>query len=219
MIKLRYTCFLLFFVTSLISCAPMLSVQKDAVKEKQGLDLFETFPEKYRLKAIEDEKKGELLKALLSWEVVKSFLPDDREASKKIDALKAQIRIEEQRHFQKGLTHFQSNSFKAARREFLIALSYNPENEKASYYLKHKLNDDGYLLYETKEGDTFRSIASEVYNDPDKDFLISYFNDINKSNGLKEGVMLKLPVIKSILMKKENGVYENQRLRRKSAFP
>lgn len=219
MIKLRYTFFILFFITSLISCAPLPPVQKDDVKETQGRDLFETFPEKYRLKAIEDERKGELLKALLSWKVVKSFLPDDREASKKIAGLKAQIRIEEQRHFQKGLTHFQSNSFHAARREFLIALSYNQENEQALYYLKHKLNDDGYILYETKEGDTLRGIASEVYNDPDKDFLISYFNDINKSNGLKEGIMLKLPVIESILMKKVNGVYENRRLRRKSAFP
>jgi len=197
----------------------MLSVQKDAVKEKQGLDLFETFPEKYRLKAIEDERKGELLKALLSWQVVKSLLPDNKEASKKIDGLKAQIRIEEHRHFQKGLTHFHNNSFKAARVEFLIALSYYQENEQALYYLKHKLNDDGYVLYETKEGDTFRSIAIEVYNDPDKDFLIPYFNDINKSNSLREGIMLKLPVIKSILMKKENRVYENRRLRKKTSFP
>lgn len=218
MIKLRYTCFILL-LTSLTGCAPLWSVQKGVVTDKQGIGLFETFPEKYRLKAIEDERKGELLKALLSWQVVKSFLPDNREASIKIDGLKAQIRFEEQRHFQEGLTHFHSNSFQSARREFLIALSYYQENEQALYYLKHKLNDDGYVLYETKEGDTFRSIAIEVYNDPDKDFLIPYFNDINKSNSLKEGIMLKLPVIKSILMKKEDGVYENRRLRRRSAFP
>ncbi len=213
--KLIYTCFLLFLLTSFVSCAPVWLVQKGA--EEKELGRFSAFPQKYRMKAIEDERNGELLKALLSWQVVKSFLPDNEEASGKIASLKAQIRIEEQRHLQKGLTFFRSNSFQAARREFLIALSYNQENKQALYYLKHKLNDDGYIFYETKFGDTLRSIANEVYNDPDKDYLISYFNDINKGYSLKEGIILKLPVIDSIMMKKENGVYENRRLRRKSS--
>ena len=218
MINLRNTCFILL-LASLTGCAPFWSVQKKAVTDKEGIGLFETFPEKYRLKAVEDERKGELLKALLSWQVVKSFQPDNREAYNKIDDLKAQIRFEEQRHFQKGLTHFHSNSFQAARREFMIALSYYQENKQALYYLKHKLNNDDYVLYETKEGDTLKSIAIEVYNDPDKEFLIPYFNYILKSNSLKEGITRKLPVIKSILMKKENGVYESQRYRRKPAYP
>lgn len=208
--KLKNPYFIVLFITFLFSCTLHPFVQKGPVIEKSGKAPFETFPGKYRMKAIEYERKGELSKALLSWQVVEGFLPDNDEASEKIAGLKARIRIEDKRHFQKGMEYFRSNSFQSARREFLIALSYNHENEQALYYLKHKLNDNGYILYETKEGDTLRSIASEVYNDPDKDFLIPYFNDINKSYRLREGIMLRLPVIESILMNKQNHNKKNR---------
>lgn len=203
--------FFLLFITFLFSCAPQPLIHKEPVPviekpviEKPRKDPFETFPGDYRLKAIEYEKKEDLRKALLSWQAVQGFLPDNKEAYEKITDLKSRIRIEDGRHFQKGVDYFRINSLQDARREFLIALSYNQDDGQALYYLKHKLNDNGYILYEAKEGDTLRGIANKIYNDPDKDFLIAYFNDLNKGNSLEKGIMLKLPVIESILMNKQN---------------
>ena len=47
-------------------------------------DSFSDFPERYRLKAREDERKGDLPKALKGWEVVKSFFPTDAEAGETV---------------------------------------------------------------------------------------------------------------------------------------
>lgn len=209
-LKKSIQCFVLLLIIFLFSCAPKPLIHKESVIEKPGVDPFETFPGKYRLKAVEYERKEDLRKAFLAWQVVLSFLPYDNEASEKIAELEDRIRIEDEKHFQKGLDYFRNNSFQAARKEFLIALSYNQDNEQALYYLKHKLNDNSYIRYETKEGDTLRSIAKEVYNDPEMDFLIVYFNDLNKNNNLREGIMLKLPVIDSILINTQNHKKKNR---------
>ena len=160
-------------------------------------DPFEAFPEKYRLKALEFERKEELRRALLAWQVVRSFRPDDQESAGKIKTLEARIRSEAEKHFLKGLEHYQKKSLPAARQEFLIALAYNPDHPQALEYLKYKLNDTDLIFYETKEGDTLRKIAGAIYHDPDKDFLVAYFNDLPSSDKLKSGLTLRLPILES----------------------
>lgn len=161
-------------------------------------DPFQTVPKQFRLKALESEKNEELPKALFYWKVVHRFSSQDPEVSKRIEALETRIRIEAERHFQKGMDHFQKKSIQEARREFLLALAHNPEHQPSLYYLKYKLNETDTLLYEAKEGDTLRSIARQVYKDPEKDFLIAYLNDLPQGDPLKPGIVLKLPIISPI---------------------
>ena len=160
-------------------------------------DPFEAFPEKYRAKAIALERKENWRRALFYWQVVSRLRPDDQEFAGKIKTLEARIRSEAEKHFLKGLEHYQKKSLPAARQEFLIALAYNPDHPQALEYLKYKLNDTDLIFYETKEGDTLRKIAGAIYHDPDKDFLVAYLNDLNSSDKLKPGLTLKLPIIES----------------------
>ncbi|MDD5763185.1 MAG: hypothetical protein PHP88_11850, partial [bacterium] len=44
-----------------------------------------------------------------------------------------------------------------------------------------------------REGDTLRKIAGEAYRDPDKEFLIAYFNRIPTGSPLSIGTELHLP--------------------------
>ncbi|MBI4850164.1 MAG: LysM peptidoglycan-binding domain-containing protein [Nitrospirae bacterium] len=188
------SCLIVFSVASLFNCAPRPSVRQEPVTEEIR-DPFASFPETYRLKAIEAEEKGDLRGALFNWKIVQSFIPGDAEASELVNVLEARTRIETQRHLRKGLDYFKQSLFYEAKNEFILTLYFDPDNEQALHYLKTKLNDQDYIVYEIKEGDTLKGIAKEVYNDPDKDFLAAYFNDLNNDNKLKEGMKLKLPVI------------------------
>jgi tetratricopeptide (TPR) repeat protein len=195
----------------LLGCAVERPISKVPVTEKypppkppvyKEKDPFQGFPEKYRLKAIEFEKSEELPRALFFWKVVHSFAQNDQEVQERIEALEARIQKEAERHFQKGVEALQNNSIPTARKEFLIALAFNPEHRQALDYLKNKLNDQEYIVYETKRGDTLKRISQEIYKDPEKEFLIAYFNDLDSRGPLKSEMALKLPVITSIWMSK-----------------
>ncbi len=190
--------YLSLIILLLIGCAGQPISRKAPVP----LSVFQIFPQKYRQKALEYERSQKLPKALFSWKVVLSFLPNDREALERIAALEEWMRKEAEEHFQKGLDSFHKKSIHEARKEFLIALTYNPDHTAALNYLKHRLPESDYILYETKEGDTLKKIAREIYKDPEKDFLIGYFNDLGSGVDLKPGKTLKVPVLDSEVMAK-----------------
>ena len=211
MFPTRHYMIILFIL--LLGCAVERPISKVPVTEKYPppkppvhieieKDPFKGFPEKYRLKAIEFEKNEELSKALFFWKAVHSFAQNDQEAQKRIEALEARIQKEAERHFQKGVEALQNNSIPTARKEFLIALAFNPEHRQVLDYLKYKLNDQEYIVYETKRGDTLRRISQEIYKDPEKEFLIAYFNDLDSRGPLKSEMALKLPVITPIWVAK-----------------
>lgn len=179
---------------------PAHSIPQEAVVEK---DPFREFPKKYSREAIKLERSGDLPKALIYWKAVKSFNPNDQEASERVLSGETRIRREAENHFLKGLEHFKQNSAQEARKEFLIALAYNPEHHRALDYLKHKLNEPVWTIYEVKKGDTMRKISQEIYNDPEKDFLIAYFNSLNSQDPLRPGMTLKLPILPPAWMDKK----------------
>ena len=180
-------------------------------------DPFQALPEKIRLKALELEKNGEFSKALFYWKVVLRLKPHERAASEKIKALETHIRREADRHFSKGLESFQKKSIQEARREFLLCLAYEPDHVQALDYLKHRLYEPDSLAYETREGDTLKKISQEIYQDPEKDFLIAYFNNLENRDSLKPGLTLKLPVITSIGAAKKS--YSDERVYKPNSLP
>jgi len=169
-----------------------------------GKDSFSGFPERYRLKAREDEKKGDLPKGLRDWEIVKSFLPTDAEARKKIAQLNRQIPAVADRHFQKGLALFQSHSYASARKEFLLTLYLKPDHAEAIQYLKQKMAGKDPITYEVKKGDTIKEVARKIYEDPQKDFLIAYFNGLKIDGPIEPPMILRMPFLDPALAKKNS---------------
>jgi tetratricopeptide (TPR) repeat protein len=153
------------------------------------------FPQRYLDLAEGYERTGELRRALLCWEVLQSLQPGNGEAAKKIADLKARTSILADQHFKQGLIYHKNNSVPAARREFSLALYYNPEHAEALTYLKVKLNEEDCTYYEVKPGDTLREIARKIYNDPQKDFLIAYINHLGKDPKLVPKTVLLLPIL------------------------
>jgi len=163
-----------------------------------GKHPFQAIPTQFRLKAIESEKNDELPKALFYWKVVHRFSSQDSGVLKKIKELETRIHTEAERHFKKGADLYQKRSIQEARREFLLALAHHPEHQPSLYYLKNIINETDTLLYETREGDTLKSISRQIYKDPEKDFLIVYFNDLPQDDPIRMGMVLKLPIISPV---------------------
>lgn len=181
---------LVLLILFIIGCSSLGHTTKKPFER----DPFHATPEKYRKQALKHEKIGELRRALRCWQIVRSFNPDDNEASEKIDTLQTKTRAKAVNHFLKGSQYLHDNEPLAARREFLVALTYNPDHEEALDRIREVTKQD-FLLYETKKYDTPRKIAEEVYDDPKKDFLVVYFNEVATSTRLNSGLILRLPII------------------------
>ncbi len=195
---------LVFLIPVIVGCA---AVQKKPPEPAAPLappvvkDPFSVLSERYRNKATEYENNGELPKALQSLEIVNSFSPTDEELVKRIADLKARILALANQHFKKAISYYQSNSIQAACKEFLIVLYYNPGHKEALNYLKDKLPGEDYVVYQAKGGETLKEIAKKTFNDPSKDFLIAYFNDLRTDTKLAPGTTLRLPILESSVAK------------------
>ena len=149
--------------------------------------------EKYRGRGLEYEQKKDWPQALRSWEIVLGFLSTDESVRKKVTELRQQITTLSNQHFRNGVAHFQKNALIPARREFLAALYYNPDHKEARHYLKEKIPGEEYTVYEVKKGETLKDIARKKYNDPQKDFIIAYFNDLPQNTLPPPKKVLRLP--------------------------
>jgi hypothetical protein len=160
-------------------------------------DPLRGIPETSRATAARLEKEGDLSGALFRWKVVLAFLPADPEAGRKVESLGVRIRTEADRHYREGVEFFEKRSFPAARREFLAALAMDPGHAEALKYITGRMASPVILSYETKGGDSARSVAAAVYGDPEKEFLVAYFSDAAVGGELAPGRKLELPRLDS----------------------
>lgn len=203
--RLSANTLILFF--SLLAINSLTTVAQPALAETAELNssapkdkLHNLLPEKYRNKALEYERLGELHKALQSWEIVRGFNPDNLTLKEKISNIKTQVNSMAEEHFKKGMAYYKNNSVTAARKEFLLTLTYKPDHKEALDYIKNKLAGEDYILYEVKKGDTAYAIANKMYGDSGKVFLIMNYNDLEK-RVLTIGDLLKIPVLEPFLTK------------------
>ena len=157
--------------------------------------------ESWRHKAREFEKTGDLPKALKALEIVKTLSPEDLESGTRIADLKNQLPAAADRHFQKGLALFRNHSLTLARKEFLAAIYLKPDHAEALHFLKEKLPGEDSLSYEMKRGETPREVSQKIYGDPQKDFIIAYFNELKGDGPVDFPRSLKIPLLSPVPQK------------------
>ena len=140
---------------------------------------------------------------LRSWEIVLGFIPNDESARKKVEELRRQTTALSNQHFRNGVALFQKNALIPARKEFLAALYYYPDHKEARYYLKEKIPGEEFTGYEVKKGDTMKEIAQKKYGDPQKEFVIAYFNDLPLNARLAPKKTLRLPILEPLRVKEK----------------
>ncbi len=184
--------------------------------------------ENYREKALVLEKNNELQEAIFYWEIVSHLAPENPDVPKIIQNLKRATAKAAQVHFQRGLEHYHNGDLNNAMREFLIAIRLDPRHEQARDYLKTRLQNPDQTIYKVQSGDSFIKIATDVYKDPSKAYMLAYFNDMNPDKPLLIGTNLSLPAldpeylvprsdIKSLLEKAQTA-YEKKRYTQVYAF-
>jgi tetratricopeptide (TPR) repeat protein len=170
-------------------------------------DNFRGIPGKYRKLADSAEKAGALRRALLYRKVVNGFAPEDADAREHVERLERKIRGQVDRHYRNALALEESGENEKAFREFLAVLVLDPDHEAALRWVKDGQNrkngknggaEAKSRSWTVREGDTLRRIAGEVYRDPDKEFLIAYFNRLPKGSPLSVGTELRLPDVDTV---------------------
>lgn len=151
----------------------------------------------FRKKAENLESRGELRKALLAWRVVAELDKSAPEATEAIRRIEQDLSRKARKHYRQGLKDYQSGDYRNALRNFLITLRYQPHHEKARYYLKIRLQNREQAAYRVQPGDSFIRIASNIYHDSSKAYMIAYFNDMDPRKPLRIGTTLLLPALES----------------------
>jgi len=151
--------------------------------------------DEYRNKAIADEQQDELQAALLTWHIVARFDPDNAEIPKMIQTLKRDISKKAREHYHRGLNHYQAGDYADASQAFLATLRMDPGHKRALYYLKTRLQNLDQTVYKVRRGDSYFGIATRIYNDPSKAYLLAYFNDLDPEKTLMTGTALLLPAL------------------------
>ncbi len=169
--------------------------KKTSDKASQSKTAFS--PSYYMEKATAYEKNDELQTALFYFKIAGALSPDDRDISDKISDLESTVVHKSLEHLQEGVIFFKNKQFKEARYHFLTALRYDPDNKEALNYLQNRLIPKEYIAYRVSENDTLNSISQKFYNNPEKAFLIVYFNDLKPDTDPLPGTLLKLPILES----------------------
>jgi tetratricopeptide (TPR) repeat protein len=148
----------------------------------------------YAEKGLEYERYRELHKALLCWNIVARFHPDNQRVVQKIADLKAEIARLSDIHFNRGTACYRNGLLRKARQEFLLCLACDPNNMAAADFLRKDLQEKVYSYHVIREEDTLQDIAEEAYGSRRNEFLIAYFNDLDHKTELVPGVRLQLPL-------------------------
>ena len=161
-------------------------------KQKNNL----VFHPSYYLKKGETHKNNdELQLALFYFKIAASLSPDDMEIVGKISDLKRAIDNQSNRYFKKGEKFYIQKNFDEARKQFLIALRYNPDHKGALDYLKNRLTPKEYINYTFKKNDSLKIVSNKFYKNPDWVFLVVYFNNLKSDTEPEQGETLKIPVL------------------------
>jgi tetratricopeptide (TPR) repeat protein len=147
----------------------------------------------YCQRANEAETVSDWYMAKYLYQIAYQLDPENEDIPVKIASLKNKIKTESQIHFQQGFDFYQNGEIGKARQSLLTALRINPEHQKARIYLLEIVRQPEENTVTVNKKTDLETIAQEFYNDPEKSFLISYFNDISGQTSPEIGSTLIIP--------------------------
>jgi tetratricopeptide (TPR) repeat protein len=158
--------------------------------------------EQYMAKAQEYEAKGDQVKALKQYKLAQTVDPENQVAREKSTKIEQELNTLAEKHYRTGLTFYRQGQYAPARREFLIALRYNPEHKEA----KDKLTTTGkeieqvkrFIVHTVQPEETISTLADRYYGDYRKFHLIAAYNELEDATKVTVGQEIKIPVIEGI---------------------
>jgi tetratricopeptide (TPR) repeat protein len=79
--------------------------------------------------------------------------------------------------------------------EFITTLRYDRNHRGALRSLRASESQYRTIVYAVREGDTFKSIAGQIYRNIDYDYIVKFFSNLSSEKELVPGLVLTLPNI------------------------
>jgi peptidoglycan/xylan/chitin deacetylase (PgdA/CDA1 family) len=188
--------------------------KKLSLDESEPIDKITDIRNIAYLNASVYEEKGQWRTALLAWKMqrdwlmthktdrIKAFFTSKedslKKAEKKVVELDKQVKNIAQTHYLAATT---SKRKKTIRKHLLRTLLYDPNHHDALVMLRNMPVKGQLTHYKVKKNETFKTIASKLYNKKNNDVLIPLFNSsIKDESDLRPGINLVLPTVSAMNM-------------------
>jgi tetratricopeptide (TPR) repeat protein len=161
----------------------------------------EELANQYLAKARQAEAEGDRVEALKQYKLVLTVDQDNSVARDKSRQLGAELQKLAEKHYQDGWKYYQNGRYAPARQEFLTALRYNPEHERAKKMLRlHEDLEqiDRYIMHTVQPNESISTLAQLYYGDYRKFHLIALYNKLEDATKVKVGQKIKVPVIEGV---------------------
>ncbi|NIQ39943.1 MAG: LysM peptidoglycan-binding domain-containing protein [Proteobacteria bacterium] len=156
----------------------------------------------YMAQAQKYEAEGDLVAALEQYRLALTVNPEDQLAKGKSTKIGEEVRRLAEEHYQAGLTFHRKGQYGPARKEFLTALRYNPENAEAKDMLTAASKEieqvKRYIVHTIRPDESLSTLAGRYYGDYRKFHLIAQYNELEDATKVRAGQEIKIPVIEGM---------------------
>lgn len=156
----------------------------------------------YIAKAQTLEANSNLPAALEQYKLALTADPENIQAKQSQARLTRKLAQMADERYKLGMKYYRQGKYGLARKQFLIALRYNPDHEKASKMLvsREPSKTPKYSFHVVQPGESLSQIAKHYYGDFHKYRMIAQFNNLENSTMVKPGQRIMIPQDDSMVL-------------------
>ncbi len=168
---------------------------------------------KYVAEAQDLEKNGDLPTALEKYKLALTADPGNATAKESRQRLTDKLAQMADERYNLGMKYHRQGKYGLARKEFLKALTFQPDHPEASQMLVSRQPEKApeYVFHVVKPGQSLSKIAGEYYGDVKKFDIIAKYNNIKDATLVKPGQRIMIPMIEGIPLKKGTLVSQDEK--------
>jgi len=154
------------------------------------------------------ESQGNLLEALEQFKLAQTIAPEEPVVTEGIQRIENQLDDLAEKHYQTGLHFRDKGEWDLAKKEFLKALYYRPDYEKAASMLRQRQPEEGikYITHRIAAGQSISKLALKYYGDYKKYHHIANFNKMTDATRVRVGQVIRIPVIDGVSIEDLNRI-------------
>ena len=146
------------------------------------------------------ESQGNLVEALEQFKLAQTIAPDEPVVTEGVQRLETELAKLAETHYRAGLRFRDKGKWDLAKKEFLKALRYRPDHEKAAAMLQQRQPKESrkYITHQITPGESVSKLALKYYGDYKKYHHIANFNNMTDATRVRVGQKLLIPVIAGV---------------------
>ena len=146
------------------------------------------------------ESQGNLVEALEQFKLAQTIAPEEPVVNEGIQRLEKELDKLAETHYQAGLRLRDKGKWDLAKKEFLKALRYRPDYEKAAAMLQQRQPEESrkYITHQIAPGESVSKLALKYYGDYKKYHHIANFNNMTDATRVRVGQRILIPVIDGV---------------------